>query len=81
MASKSGLRVIALPLTKPVYGLPSYVYYHVQSPPEPPTKKPSLYSKAMEKASTQWMAWGREPKTSWKVSTGSSLRDYESMSV
>ncbi|PVG00248.1 hypothetical protein CPB86DRAFT_782838 [Serendipita vermifera] len=43
-----------------------FVYYHVQSPPEPPSKNPHLLKRTMDKAVTTWASWGKEDKSSWK---------------
>ncbi|KAG8769530.1 hypothetical protein FRC15_004534 [Serendipita sp. 397] len=47
---------------------PAYVYYHVQSPPEPSsnTKNPNAFKKMMDKALDTWTSFGKEDKASWK---------------
>ncbi|CAG7846528.1 SubName: Full=Uncharacterized protein {ECO:0000313/EMBL:CCA70188.1} [Serendipita indica DSM 11827] len=45
---------------------PAIVYYHVQSPPEPPSRNPHLFKKMMDKALGTWTEFGKAEKTSWK---------------
>ncbi|KAG8811398.1 hypothetical protein FRC17_002466, partial [Serendipita sp. 399] len=73
MSQSTRLRVFALPLTRPTRGVgvggegrPAYVYYHVQSPPEPLSKNPNMIKKMMDKALDTWTSFGKQDKTSWK---------------
>ena len=65
-----GLRVIALPLTRPPLPSPSpspFVFYYVQSPPRPPSNNPNWFTNSTAKAAAMWASWGEAPKDSWKV--------------
>ena len=74
VASWSGMRVIALPLTTRASSRASnailpLTYYHFQPPSQKfdENGKQNLVKKAINKASDVWVSFGNAPKSHWKV--------------